>query len=263
MAQRLRRLRIYEGSLVDTPANVHAKVVLFKRDRLLGSFMGKGEDFMPQLDDDTKKLFEELQEQLGDLTASNDKLTKRSAEAETEAAKLRKELDELRKAKPGVAPAADEEDDPIVKGLSPAARQVFQDLKKRGDEFEERLRKQEEAQETVEASKRLAKHFPSLPFKPENFAPIYRKIAKALQPDELVSLERIFSSHGAFAKLADRELGHAGLVDGDGGADVMANIEAKAKDLRKISPGLTAEQAIAKVLDSDPELYERYRQEVM
>lgn len=264
MPKILRRLRILEGSLVDHPANPGARVLLFKRDRLLGSFTGKGEDFMPQLDDDTKKLFEELQEQLGDLTASNAKLTTKYAEAEVEAEKLRKELDDLRKAKPGVlAKDADDEEDPILKSMSPVIRQAFLDQKKRGDEFEERLRKQEETQETEAAAKRLAKHFPSLPFKPENFAPIYRKIAKALQPDELVSLERIFASHGAFAKLADREIGHAGLVDGDGGADVMANIEAKAKDLRKVDPRLTHEQAIAKVLDNDPALYERYRAEVM
>lgn len=263
MPKLLRRLRILEGSLVDRPANPHAKVLLFKRDVLLGSEQGKGESFMPQLDDDTKKLFEEMQEQLGDLTASNDKLTKKATEAETEAAKLRKEIDDLRKAKGGMQ--SDEPDeDPIVKGLSPAARQVFQDLKKRGDEFEERLRKQEEAQETAEAAKRLAKHFPSLPFKPENFAPIYRKISKALQPDELVSLERIFQSHAAFAKLADREVGHVGLSGGgDSGADAWAAIVAKAKDLRKIDPKLSEQQAIDKVMVQDPELYNRYRQEAV
>ena len=219
---------------------------------------------MPQLDKDTKDLFEELQGQIGDLTASNAKLTKERQEDAEQMEKLRSELDQLRKAKPGVPPTDDGDgDDPILKGLSPVLRQRFQDLQKQVADQDERLKKQEHEREVGEASKMLAKRFPSLPFRPENFAPIWVKIVKALQPDELMSLERIFASHGAFARIADQEIGHAGLTEGDGGADVMASIEARAKDIRKIEPKLTHEQAIAKVLDMDPQLYQRYRQEVM
>jgi hypothetical protein len=258
----LRRLRILEGSLVDRPANPGARVLLFKRDDvLLGSEMAKGDVFMAQLDEETKQLFEELQSQLGDLTASNDKLTKARVEAEEEAEKLRKDLDALRKAKPGVILSADDEDDPILKGLSPVARQRFQDLQKQVDEQGERLRRQEEAREIAEATKYLGKRYPSLPFKAENLAPIWVKIAKALQPDELMSLERIFASHGTFAQLADREMGHVGLSGGDAGADAWAAIVAKARDLRKIDPKLTEEQAIDKVMVMEPKLYEQYRKE--
>lgn len=263
----LRRLRILEGSLVDRPANPGAAVLLFKReDELLGSITGTGEHDMPQLDAETKALFEEMQEQLGDLTAKNDALTKRAAEADEAKTALEKDLDKLKKAKPGVAPADADEEDPILKGISPVLRQRFQDLQKQVDDQNTRLQKQEEECEIAEATKMLAKRFPSLPFRPENLAPIWRKITKALQPDELISLERIFASHGALAQIADRDIGHPGygsISEGDGGTDAWAAIVAKARDIRRVQPNFTEEQAQDYVMKTEPDLYKRYRQEAM
>lgn len=261
MAKRLRRLRILEGSLVDRPANQHARILLWKRDDPLGK---NGENDMPALDEDTKQLLEGMQEQLGDLTKSNADLQKRAEEAEAKLAEAEGKITKLKKAKPGASPEDESDDDnPILKGISPVLKQYIDDLTERNKGYEERLSKQEERSEIEDCERKLAKRFPSLPFKPANFAPIYRKITKALAPDELASVDRIFASHAAFAQLADRELGHVGLPEGDGGADAWAQIEAKAKELRKADPKLTQEQAVAKAMDQDPRLYDQYRKEVM
>ncbi|MCY0464283.1 hypothetical protein OVW20_29300, partial [Klebsiella pneumoniae] len=88
-----------------------------------------------------------------------------------------------------------------------------------------------------------------------------RKITKVLAPDELASLDKIFASHSAAMAQLGEEVGHTGTgeYEGDGGADAWNSIQAKAKDMRKLYPALTEQQAIAKVVEQDPKLYEAYR----
>lgn len=219
-----------------------------------------------QLDDETKQLLSDLQEQIGDLTKANADLSKRAEEAEARASKAEDDRDRVKK---GQSPSSDgvaDEEDPILKGMSPAVRAAFEELRKSDAEKEARLRKQEERSEIEDCEKKLSKRFPYLPVKPAHFAPMYRKITKALAPDELASLDKIFASHSAAMAQLGEEIGHSGVggeYEGDGGADAWNTIEARARDLRKLEPRLTKEQAVAKVMEQDPKLYDAYRKEVM
>lgn len=218
-----------------------------------------------QLDDETKQLLSDLQEQIGDLTKANADLSKRVEEAEAGESKAKDDLDRVKKGKPIASEGSDDEEDPILKGMSPAVRAAFEELRKSDAEKEQRLRKQEERSEIEDCEKKLAKRFPNLPVRAPHFAPMYRKITKVLAPDELASLDKIFASHSAAMAQLGEEVGHTGTgeYEGDGGADAWNSIQAKAKDMRKLYPALTEQQAIAKVVEQDPKLYEAYRKEVM
>ena len=218
-----------------------------------------------QLDDETKQLLSDLQEQIGDLTKANADLSKRVEEAEAGESKAKDDLDRVKKGKPLASEGNDDEEDPILKGMSPAVRAAFEELRKSDAEKEARLRKQEERSEIEDCEKKLAKRFPNLPVRAPHFAPMYRKITKALAPDELASLDKIFASHSAAMAQLGEEVGHTGTgeYEGDGGADAWNTIQAKAKDMRKLYPSLTEQQAIAKVVEQDPKLYDAYRKEVM
>lgn len=218
-----------------------------------------------QLDDETKQLLIDLQEQIGDLTKANADLSKRVEEAEAGESKAKDDLDRVKKGKPIASEGGDDEEDPILKGMSPAVRAAFEELRKSDAEKEQRLRKQEERSEIEDCEKKLAKRFPNLPVRAPHFAPMYRKITKVLAPDELASLDKIFASHSAAMAQLGEEVGHTGTgeYEGDGGADAWNSIQAKAKDMRKLYPALTEQQAIAKVVEQDPKLYEAYRKEVM
>lgn len=261
MPKLLRRLKILEASLVDRPANRDARVLLWKRD----SEGKEGDNGMPALDETTKALIEDMQGQVGDLTKSNADLTERLAAAEKAREELAQKLENARKMKPGKQAAEpDEDENPLLKGVSPALKQLFDDLQTQVSKQGVELQKQAREREIEGAEKKITKRWPTLPFRAANFAPIYAKLEKVLEPDELLSLDRIFDSHKAFAALADKDVGSgygAYAVDGDGGVNAWAEINAKAKELRKLYPTLSEEQAIDKALVDNPKLYERYKQE--
>lgn len=258
MPKLLRRLKLLEASLVDCGANQHAAILLWKR-----ADLGKGDSDMPALDDDTKALLASLEEQIGDLTKANADLSERVKEAETEAGKAKEDLDRVKKGKP--PKSDDDDDDPILKGMSPAVRQAYEDMRKERSELSDRISKQEERSEIEDCEKKIGKRFPNLPARPSNLAPIYRKISKALAPDELMSLDKIFASHSAAMAQLGEEAGHTGVgeYEGDGGADAWATIEQRAREVRKLQPTLSQEQAVTQVMEQDPKLYDAYRRETM
>ena len=259
MPKLLRRLKLLEASLVDRGANQHAAILFWKR-----ADSGKGENYM-QIDDETKQLLAELQDQIGDLTKANADLSERVKEAEAETSKAKDDLDRVKKGKPTKSADAGEDEDPILKGMSPAVRDAYETACKRAVELEERIAKQEERSEIEDCEKKIAKRFPGLPIKAAHLAPIYRKIMKALPADELMSVDKLFVSHAAAMAQLGTESGHTGVgeYEGDGGADAMAQIERRGAEIRKLRPNLSKEQAEAMALEQDPKLYDAYRREIM
>lgn len=216
------------------------------------------------LDEETKQLLNDLQEQIGDLTKANADERKAREDAEAAASKAQDDLEKVKKGKP-LDSDSDDDENPILKGMSPAVRAEFEEMRKNREELRERIAKQEERSEIEDCEKKIAKRFPNIPVRAVHFAPIYRKISKVLQADELMSLDKLFASHSAAMGQLGEDLGRSGIgeYEGDGGADAYATIEARARDLRKLEPRLTKEQSIAKVIEQDPRLYEAYRKEVM
>ena len=137
-------------------------------------------------------------------------------------------------------------------------REAFETLQKTVKEHEAQMAKMRDEAELSAAIQKVEKHWPSLPIKAREFGPVYRKIAKVLSPDELVRMvivEKVFSSHAQFADIAGSTVGRgAQLVSGD----VWTEAEAKAVQLRAKQPDLSADQAIAKVFEIEPDLYRRY-----
>ena len=274
MPKKLRRLRIEEGSLVDRPANPGARVMLWKRHDHDDNTPTEAE--MPTKRDDLEERVEELGDQIGALTKANADLTEalkaaqkgdpapQPSETETRLGKQVEELttklktaeEKLAKHEPPV------EDDKIDLAALPAAvRRRLEDVDELRKSFEAEKKanaKLAEQREVEQSIAKLAKHWPTLPSKPESFGLIYHKIVKALEKDELAELERVFTSHAEFARIASAALGRDHIVATD---SAMAEIEARAGALRKADPRLTQEQAIAEATIRFPDLYEKYREE--
>ena len=117
----------------------------------------------------------------------------------------------------------------------------------------------EEAEER-DAIRKVEKSWPTLPVKAADFGPVYRKIAKALADDKdgLAVIEKILGSYGQMAEIATSSVGRAAIY---GSGDAWEQAEAQAKQLRQAHPNLSQDQAITKVFELNPELYNDYRRE--
>jgi hypothetical protein len=275
MPKKITRLRIDEGSLVDEPANIGARVLLWKRH---DDTPTEGDD-MPKHDDlDTR--VEELEDQIGALTKANADLTDAlkkaqqpslplSAPPSAAEAELKKQLEDaqakLQATEAALAktksPPPDPEAEDLTKGLPFEKRERIEAVLKKLEDQEQRLAKMQEEGEAREAEIKVSKSWPNLPVKSKDFGPRYRKITKALadDPDGMAMVEKILTSYGALADIATSGVGRsAQLASGD----AWAEIEAKAVDVRKRQTDLTPDQAIAKVINDEPDLYRRYMGEL-
>ena len=226
---------------------------------------------MAKEQDDLAERVVELEEQIGDLTEANDKLTKDLAKAaknegdagdQTDAAKLAKELADakvaLEKANAELAKLKPEPEEQIdLKALPASVRRRLEDqenLEKRMADLEKVNAKAIEDAAIEKCITRIAKDWPGLPIKADNFGPIYRKIEKALDADEMKELQRVLKSHQEFAQIAASVRG----TSTQAAESAYAELEAKAEAIRKVDPKLSQEAAIAEAMDRFPQIYKRY-----
>jgi len=254
---KLSNVRVTEVSLVDRPANQGATVTLFKREPEAGLPAATTYDPMEGYEMDLEKLAADLeaaQERNATLTAENADLTKRLEDQQAQIVDLQK-----------AAGASADDGEDVLKSLDPKARAYVEELKKAADANAQAVQKmQDDSLRSVMLSK--ASGFTSLPGKADDLAAFFVKVAKGQTTHEdLPTLTDILAKADALAK---DSLGAKGKANGnnapdeDGNADnddaAMANLEKLAGEIRKADASLTKEQAIAKALDENPDLYSAY-----
>jgi hypothetical protein len=146
--------------------------------------------------------------------------------------------------------------DDVLKNADPEVRKRFEDLEKRLKEAEDLAKAEKEAREHAEMVKRAEAY--------SGIGPA-EDVAKMLEQAYAISKE-----HGEnlekTLKAAQERIDKGALfaevgTDGPAAGSAVAKIEARAAEIRKAEPSLTKEQAFAKALESDPELYAEYQQE--
>lgn len=131
----------------------------------------------------------------------------------------------------------------------------------KSEELAQRERDLREDREYLAKAEALDK----LPQAPDELAPILKSIAHAEQAGAITAgtSEKVES----ILKAANEAVGQGALFSelgarGElGSSDAEARIEKAAEKLREADPSLTKQQAIAKALEADPELYAAYRAE--
>jgi hypothetical protein len=95
----------------------------------------------------------------------------------------------------------------------------------------------------------------------EEFGPVLKAIAGSVDDDTFAKLEAVLKANHERAVTAGfyEEIGKAGKAGGESGA--KAQLDEKAAEIRKADTSLTAEQALAKAYEDNPELYAQLRNE--
>lgn len=149
-----------------------------------------------------------------------------------------------------------EKEDPIEQkiDLPEDVRKRIEEAEKRNTELEKRLNEQIEKAEIAEFVKK-AETFTNLPnMKPDEFGPVLRNLSKVEGYDKLETV--LVAANKA---LGESELFKAKGEDGGIENGALAKLQAKADELRKSDPKLTREQAFAKAVEDNPDLYAEYK----
>lgn len=240
------RLEIDEISLVDDGANQHAKVVLAKRRQPQQGNQMDLENLMKSLQAaETRQT--ELESQ---LEAYATEITKLKAEKATL-------VEDLAKAKssPGLTPEQEEEE--FLKGLPESVRNRMVADREKSAALELELAKLRDAAEAdVYVAKAKALELP----KPAETGAVLLRIAKGkTTAEDLALVEQLLKGKNAVESASVLLSKSLGVPEGVDAGDVNAVVENLAKAKQKATPGLSEAEAIAKVYDENPGLYEQYR----
>lgn len=149
-----------------------------------------------------------------------------------------------------------EKEDPIEQkiDLPEDVRKRIEEAEKRNTELEKRLNEQIEKAEIAEfiAKAETYKNLPNT--NPEEFGPVLRNLSKVEGYDKLETV--LVAANKA---LGESELFKAKGEDGGIENGALAKLQAKADELRKSDPKLTREQAFAKAVEDNPDLYAEYK----
>jgi hypothetical protein len=132
---------------------------------------------------------------------------------------------------------------------------VPEHIKKKLDEQELEISKLRDKDELNEFTKR-AEAYGKLPIEGAKFAPILRKLSKALAAEEFAEVERVL-------KAAHEAMGHVLKVHGTDGTvpgSALEAINAKANEISK-KQGISKEKAFDQACQENPDLYDRYQTE--
>lgn len=286
MATLLQDMEIEEISLVDDGANPGAKVEIWKAKfspcegcktgpmcKAKGQCMGEDGRMKKSAGDgqgsaglsaamqqEIMMNLEELSAALEQAEAKLDTLEKANTEAQAKVA----ELDAVVKAKDAritelegtVAKARTPEDadEAFLKSLPEVAREAILKARKAEKDAVEQLAKSREEKDTAEAiAKAKGLNFG----KPEDVGPLLMRVAKGLTTKaDADALEALLKSAGEVASKSPlfKAVGSGAAVEGD--PDQL--LKAKADEIRKARPELTAEQAYDEAVQKNPELYSAY-----
>lgn len=139
------------------------------------------------------------------------------------------------------------------------AVQLVESAQERAEEAETIAKRERDirlAREYVEK----ASGYRHLPVNPEEFGQVLKAIDESLDEEQRELLEKAL-------KAADETVANAGVFDeigkrGAAGYEPISKAEARAEEIRKESDGeMTKEEALAKVYEEDPSLYDEYTTE--
>lgn len=289
MANQLSNIEIDEISLVDEPANESARVVIVKAKggfkpcaecespavcKKAGMCAEKAEDENEDENEDEYGMkksrtepagfagdqsadarsndgdhqmdIETLSKALETAEARLDDLQNRTETAETKLV----EAEELLKAKNAeiatLRKSAGVEEEEVLKSLP-------ESIRKRLEANEAEIRKMREERETQEA---VAKARGLGLNDPEKIGPVLARVTKSAKAEDAAALETLLKSLVAVgnANVLFRSVGSDNAVDGD----PIEILKAKAEEIRKARPNLSAESAYAVAVDQNPNLYNAY-----
>lgn len=254
----LKDLVVEEVSLVDSPANPEAHVLIYKRDVEkdgkcpdCGAQMEMGK--CPSCGYEAQKAAEEAEEKehMADaqkLQAELDAAKKLAEEnaakataAEAKAAELQKKLDALENTPEAVEKRK-------LEAMPESVRKEFSAMK-------EEIAKAREEKAEAEAIAKAKADFSNLPGKAEDIAKIYRKATSGLTAEEKAEFDKTLKSASEALKsnlFVERGRGGAAPVSGS----PEAQMEVKIDELRKANPKLSYAEAALQVAKAHPEIYE-------
>jgi hypothetical protein len=254
MASRLRGLRLKELSLVKRGANPGARVLFTK---------SAEEHVMPGLKDFTDRL-QAVLTTIATGKKPDGTVVKEDAEVEAvikeQVAAIAKDLSEPVEKKPDgeadpddeMTKEADAVQEAIEKGIAAATEQFrkeAEEVRKRADKAEQEVQKMRDEQANAFALAKATAMLGDLSGKPEELAPIVKKLTDA----EVATLDKVLA--GGRAALSDasllKEIGHSTPRPGS----PEESIEAAASALLKVDPKLSKAQAVTKALEANPALY--------
>jgi hypothetical protein len=249
MAQQLTDLWLDEISLVDEPANKHATVQVVKMAKPKPGDDANTDPNNEEQDDmdDMEKLAKGLEAAEASIASLTDKLEK----AATENAGLKAEL---AKAKGG-----DDADD-VLKGLSPAARDLVQKAQADAAAATSQVAKMQEQQDTGVFIAKAAGLSDALVVKADELGPILYRIEKgSTTTADREKLEAVLKAANEAVRQSKHfaEVGKSSAgVPGDGTAH--AALAAAAAEIQKANPALSEAVAFTKAIQANPQVYDRY-----
>lgn len=185
----------------------------------------------------------ELDEVVGDIAGALDALTSRASDIEK-----RLQAQPVRKGRSGTS---DDDDDDILKRIDdPAIADEIVALRKRAATAEGRLAASDEETEIRKAAERISDEMPNLPVSAKGFAPLLRKIDKALDDDERRELHRILRASSAAFKMALETVTGVGQGDAASSDDPEAELDRLAKQKAE-ADGMPYARAYDAVLKSE------------
>lgn len=146
-----------------------------------------------------------------------------------------------------------------LKGTIETIWKEHQDAVKKAEELEKALKVEKEAQMKKEFIEKAEKTLSHIPMKSDELGAMLKDIAVTI-PETYHKLETVLKSVDELIAKSEmfKELGNSG----SGTTSVMARITAMANEVKKSVTGMTIEQAVAKVLNDNKNLYDEYMKEV-
>lgn len=268
-----RNLKIGEVSLCKSPANPQARIALFKSaDPIKEPNMPKFDK--TTLDDDGQKFVTDLEKDAETARSEAETLkaeaAKKDEEIEALKAKVAKPEDDgemgpdgkkKKKPNPFGKEALPEDAREYVEGIEKSASDAAaetEELKKKNDDQEKRIAKMEDDALTADVNS-FIDTVPYAVSKDDRDAEV--KVLKSLEGDARERYQKGLTRQHEGMKTSGtfNEIGKGG--DQEGGATAHDQTTAKAVEIRKASPDLTEQQAYAKALEDNPDLYAEHRAE--
>jgi hypothetical protein len=98
-----------------------------------------------------------------------------------------------------------------------------------------------------------AQAYSHLPVSPEEFGPVLKKLSDALSDEELDMVTKALAASSEFVGTSFEEIGKRGIA----GYESVSKVDGMATELAK-SENISKEQAVERVLEDHPELYDEY-----
>ena len=136
---------------------------------------------------------------------------------------------------------------------------MIEALWKQNLETKEQLKKEIDLRETTKAITKARDEYGHLPASPDELGPILKSLQDT-DPEQAKKIEAILKRSNVIIQKGSL-LEQFGSDYGGGEGSVVSQIETRAKEMVQKGLAKTKEQAFAKVLDMEPELYEQYQNE--